>query len=64
MANPTQKKPAKDAAPERVTVLFHDHDLLKRVDAYSKASRRNSRSNAIEALVAQALDAAASRTAG
>ncbi len=54
------QKTKKDAAsrPEKVTVLVYDADLLRRVDEWGQANRRRNRSNAIECLVALALDAA------
>lgn len=55
MANTTRKQPK----PQKVSILFHDRGLLERIDAYATESRRTSRSNAIESLVAEALDARA-----
>lgn len=59
MANtPRQTRKPKAGKPKKVTVLFHDRDLIGRIDDYATRTRRPSRSNAIEALVAEALDAA------
>ena len=63
MANAPRKsaKTKSDKAaesPERVTVVVYDHDLLRRVDEWGRKNRRRNRSNAMECLIAQALDAA------
>lgn len=50
-------KTKKTKAPtKRVLVVFHDTELLARIDAWGTANRRHTRSNAVEALVAMALD--------
>lgn len=53
----TKQKKSEAEATQRVLVVFHDRELVGRIDAWGKANRRHSRSNAIEALCAQILDA-------
>jgi hypothetical protein len=55
MAAAATKDPKK---PKRVVVFFHDPAMLKRIDEWATKNRRHTRSNAIEALLAEALDAA------
>lgn len=59
----TKKKQPK-TKPERVTVVFHDVALIARIDEWGAANRRHTRSNAIEALVAAALDSQPAKATG
>lgn len=51
-------KKHKPDRPKKVTVLFHDHDLVARIDEWGTRNQRHTRSNAVEALVALALSQA------